>query len=62
MKYHPFELQQMAVQFLMHQSNNDSRCEEVIAKLQDRLGIDRETALVGIHQLAMVAPVAFNFA
>lgn len=59
MKYHPLELQQMAVQFLMHQSNNDSRCEEVITKLQERHGIDRAKAMIGIHQLAMCAPVVF---
>lgn len=59
MKYHPLELQQMAVRFLMHQSNNDSRCEEVITKLQEQFGIDRTKAIMGIHQLAMVAPVVF---
>lgn len=59
MKYHPIELQSMAVQFLMHQTNNDSRCEQVLTKLQETLGIDRAKAMIGIHQLAMVSPVMF---
>lgn len=47
------ELQSMAVQFLMHQSNNDPRCNDLIVRMQQRTGLPQEHVMIGIHRLAM---------
>jgi hypothetical protein len=58
MKYHPLELQGMAVQFLMHQQSGDARCEDLIGKLQERFPtMTGEMVMNRIHRLAMMQPV-----
>lgn len=54
MKYHPLELQDMAVQFLMHQVNNDPRCDELLARMSEKFGITSDEVFARIHSLAML--------
>jgi len=58
MKYHPLQLQGMAVQFLMHQSSGDQRCDELLTQMQARFpDMTGEMVQNRIHRLAMMQPI-----
>jgi hypothetical protein len=59
MKYHPLQLQGMAVQFLMHHQSGDTRCDDLIGKLQERFPtMTSEMVMNRIHHLAMMQPIS----
>jgi hypothetical protein len=53
MKYHPQQIQAMAVQFVMAEAFGDARASEVVARLCEDQNISPEECRAKIHQLAI---------
>lgn len=53
MKYHPEQIQQMAVQYIMAEAFGDPRAGMVIERLSAATGVHPEECRIQIHQLAV---------
>jgi len=53
MKYTPAQLQAMAVQFLMHETMNDPRCQQLKERMWAQHGFPHHVTTQRIHELAM---------